>query len=252
MFNNNVKKIKLGIYASQGRMGKKVLNLAKKDNRFVLKYEFNKKNISTNIETLCKTTDVIIDFSSSYGSETLIKIALNYQTKLIICSTGLSQTQKGFINQSALKIPILYSENTTLGLNILAQQTKYFAQALPQHNIKIIDIHHKYKKDSPSGSAILLAKFAQKARVNSTICSLDDTHYVDTKNKIIIQSIREKENIGIHKVIFSTEREKLYLCHEITTREAFAQGALDCAYWLCKNDKKPIKLYNVFDVYNLN
>jgi len=225
--------IKLGIHGITGRMGTKVVELARKDPTFSTLYGLSKSDSQSSdaisvdsAEDLLKNTNVVIDFSSNEALATLLKKSIYHNTALVIGTTGLSSETQNLIHEASLKTPIVYAANFSLGVAACLQAAELLSQKLKKEfTIRISETHHIHKKDAPSGTALA---FASATGIQSPI-----------------QSIREGEVIGKHQVFFSNPQEKIELSHEALTRETFAIGALFAAKALVL---KPPGLYSLKDL----
>lgn len=193
--------------------------------------------------------DVIIDFSTSAAIESLLEYATKTQTPVVVCTTGLNQDQIADINEVSNKIPILFSANMSLGVNLMINLAKKATKVLTNANfdIEIIEKHHNQKIDAPSGTAIAIAD-----AINSTL----DNEYTYTydrsnerirrpKEEIGIHAIRGGTIVGEHSIIFAGQDEVIELKHEAHSKEIFAVGAINAAKFLAG---KPIGMYNMADV----
>lgn len=195
--------------------------------------------------------DVIIDFSRADAIYDLVAYCKEKNCSLIICSTGFSEEQLKFINDSSKEIPIFRSANMSIGINVLNAVLKKVSPYLyNDFDIEIIEKHHNQKVDAPSGTAILLADTIKN--------SLDESpNYVygregsskRSKEEIGIHAIRGGNIVGDHEVIFAGAGEVLEFNHKAISREVFAQGALKSSLFM-KNKKAG--LYNMDDMINLD
>ncbi|MBM3207181.1 MAG: 4-hydroxy-tetrahydrodipicolinate reductase [Chlamydiae bacterium] len=227
-------KATLGIHGITGRMGTYVLKLAKSQDFFskIVGYAKNYDYSSTTY-TACNTlsdfvkqSDVIIDFSLPEATLLLIEEAQKTKTPLIIGTTGFSATDLKKIEIASTSLPIVYSANFSIGIAACIKALESLSNILSNHfSLDIIETHHIHKKDAPSGTALALQKACGKPSQ--------------------IQSIREGEVIGQHKVIFSNLNEKVELYHEAFSRETFAKGALHAAQRILD---KPQGYYSLKDL----
>lgn len=242
-------KIKVGIYGSSGTMGKELIKLSKKYKNLELSYLYSRKGVNNSISDLCKLSDVIIDFSSREGAINLIEHSKNYQhIKLVICSTGFKDEDKKIIENAASKIAILLSPNTSVGANLITSISAFLARALSNQNIDIdiLDTHHNKKKDAPSGTALMIVDSICKELPEYKV-SIMNSGKIREKKQIIVTSIRSGNIPGIHEIIFACENENIKLIHEVLSKEAFANKALEAAIWIA--NKELIKLYTMQDVF---
>lgn len=231
------KKINIGIIGISGKMGTALSNLISKDKSLYLIGGVRKKStienstFSKNIQKLAKEADVLIDFSSSSILNKLLQVAEKYKTPLIIGTTGYNKKDFLNIKKFSKKIPILYSSNFSLGMQICKKLLKIATEkALKFFKIKIEESHHKTKKDSPSGTALCLEKI---------IFDL-------LKKKTPISSKREDQIIGEHNITFSNPYEEFEIKHKAKSRLAFASYVLLSAKFIYK---KPANLYRLEDIF---
>ena len=256
-----MRKINLAITGCMGRMGQQLIKSSKKNKNFVLKVltenrrinkKFNGIKIEFNSEEIFKKIDVIIDFTSPNCTLEVLKIACKLKKRVVIGTTGFSRAQESLIKKYSKKIPILKAGNMSLGVNLLMYLTEITSKSLNNNYLsKIFEIHHKHKKDYPSGTALMLAKGIAKGK-NKDFYNLIGKRYLNKKtfpygNKINFNSIRKGEIIGEHEVKFSSGKEIITLNHEAFDRALYSEGALTAAKWLMK---KKTGLYSMRDLMN--
>lgn len=204
--------------------------------------------IFDSVEKINVKPDVIIDFSNPRALSALLAYGKNNKTALVLCTTGLSEAQLEEIKEASEKIPIFFSRNMSLGINVLIKLVKEAARALKDNfDIEIIEQHHNRKVDAPSGTAFMLAeKIADE--VGHGVKYLYDRHSQRKprdKNEIGIHSIRGGNIVGDHEVIFAGDNEVITLSHHAQSREIFADGAIKAARFLLN---KPPGLYDMNDM----
>ena len=239
-------KIKLGITGCMGRMGKQLIKSSKKDKSFKLttlteNIEISKKisGIKPELNSLSslKKVDVIIDFSVPKCTLEILKIATKLKKKVVIGTTGFTKKEEKLINNFSKKIPILKAGNMSLGINLLMYLTEITSRSLGNNfNSKILEFHHKYKKDHPSGTALMLGRGIAAGK-NKDFYNIVGKKFLNKKNfpysnKINFNSIRKGEIIGEHEVKFSSGKEIISLNHEAFDRALYSEGALTAAKWL--------------------
>jgi len=201
-------------------------------------------------DSLAERVDVLLDFSSPEGTAGRLEEALKFGSSLVIGTTGHSAEQKRSIEEAAKKIPILFSPNMSVGVNLLFSLVGQVARTLgADYDVEIVEAHHRFKKDSPSGTALRLAEeIAGALGLN-----LEDVAIYGRKgilgprpsSQIGIHAVRAGDIVGEHTVIFSTSGERVELVHRAHTRDTFALGALRGAKFLLG---KPPALYSMRDV----
>lgn len=226
------KPVRVLLIGAKGRMGKAIVDLAKGDPSIEIVAQCD---LGDPIEPTMKNCDVAVDFSHANVIEGICRASLQHRRPLVIGTTGHSVEQRGVIEKAAESVSIVFASNFSVGVNALFALTRNAAAILqPEFNVEIIETHHKLKKDAPSGTAKTLAEILGGARKSDS--------------EIQIQSIREKEVVGEHTVIFSGLGERLELTHRASSREIFARGALRAAQWIIG---KPAGLYSMQDVLGL-
>ena len=208
--------------------------------------------IDLNTERAFKKVNLIIDFTSPKCTFQVLKIASKLNKKVVIGTTGFSKKEEGLIKKFSKKIPILKAGNMSLGINLLMYLTEIAAGSLGKNFLsKIFEVHHKYKKDYPSGTALMLGKGIALGK-NKNFYNLIGKKYLNKKNfpygnKINFNSIRKGEIIGEHEVKFSSGKEIITLNHEAFDRALYSEGALSAAKWLMR---KKSGLYSMRDLMN--
>jgi 4-hydroxy-tetrahydrodipicolinate reductase len=197
--------------------------------------------------------DVVIDFSQPAAADKTIDYCLKGGVALVLGTTGLTEKQREKIKTASAKIPVIYGTNMSVGMNVLFEMVGKFALMLgDEYDTEIIEQHHRFKKDAPSGSAIVLAENICKATgkkfPDCLIYGRSGTDALRKKGAIGIHAVRAGDIVGIHSVIFSTLGETVTLNHTAHSRDTFALGALRAARWLV--GKKP-GLYSMADVLSI-
>jgi len=256
-----MKKINLAISGCLGRMGQQLIKSvrANKDFNLVTLTEnkiLNKKiagiKLNLNTNEAFKNTDVIIDFTIPNCTLEILKIASKLKKRLVIGTTGFSQKEERLIKKFSKKIPILKAGNMSLGVNLLMYLTEVASKSLNDEYLsKVFEVHHKHKKDYPSGTALMLGKGIANGR-KKDFYNLVGKKFLNKKTfpygkKINFNSIRKGEIIGEHEVTFSSGKELIRLNHEAFDRALYSDGALTAARWLI--NKKP-GLYSMRDLLN--
>jgi len=256
-------KINLAISGCMGRMGQQLIKSSKRNKNFKLialtenrlvNKKFNKIQPELNSEKAFKKTDVIIDFTVPSCTLDILKIASRLKKRVVIGTTGFTRSQENQIKKYSKKIPILKAGNMSLGVNLLMYLTEIASKSLNDEYLnKIFEVHHKYKKDYPSGTALMLAKGIADGK-NKNLYNLIGNKFLNKRTfpfgkKINFNSIRKGEIIGEHEVKFSNGKEIITLNHEAFDRALYADGALFASKWLMK--KKP-GLYTMRDMLNFS
>lgn len=226
--------ITIAVNGAAGRMGSRILALAAQapsKYRAGGSFDHAKSGLKPLSPESLKGIDVLIDFSSPEGAAQSLGACVSSKTSLVIGTTGLDAATQEAIQKASEAIPIVYSANMSVGVNLVAEALELLASRLGgEFKISMTEAHHIHKKDAPSGTALLL-KNAMAASGQS----------------IEIKSIREGEIVGDHTVLFSGAAETIEITHRAQSRDVFALGALKAAAFLAQNGK-PGKLYSMRDV----
>ena len=256
-----MKKINLAITGCLGRMGQQLIKSSKSNKNFKLvtlteNKPINKKisgiKPSLNIEHSFKKSDIIIDFTIPRCTLEILKIASKLKKRVVIGTTGFTKKEETLIKKYSKNIPILKAGNMSLGINLLMYLTEIASKALSDEYLsKVFEIHHKHKKDYPSGTALMLGKGIAEGK-NKNFYNLIGKKFLNKKSfpygkKINFNSIRKGEIIGEHEITFSSGKEIIKLNHEAFDRALYSDGALTAAKWLIS--KKP-GLYSMRDLLN--
>ena len=205
-----------------------------------------------NSENALKNVDLIIDFTTPKCTLEILRIASKLKKKIVIGTTGFSKKEEMLIKKYSKKISILKAGNMSLGINLLMYLTEITSRSLDKKYLtKIFEVHHKYKKDYPSGTALMLGKGVAVGK-NKDFYKLIGKKLLNKKSfpygkKINFNSLRIGKIIGEHEVKFSNGKEVITLNHEAFDRTLYSEGALTAAKWLI--NKKP-GLYSMRDLLN--
>ena len=261
VFYLKMKKINLAITGCLGRMGQQIIKSAVSDKYFKLvalteskkiNKNINKIKIELNTEQALKKASLIIDFTTPECTFEILKIASKLKKKVVIGTTGFTKIEEKKIKNFSKKIPILKAGNMSLGINLLMYLTEIASSSLGKNFLaKIFEVHHKHKKDYPSGTALMLGKGIAVGKKRN-FYSMLGKKYLNKKNfpyrdKINFNSIRKGEIVGEHEVKFSSGKEIITLNHEAFDRALYSEGALSAAKWLI--NRKP-GLYSMRDLLN--
>lgn len=244
--------IKITICGVCGKMGKRIAALASRDKEISivgatevkgcslvgvnLSKDLESKNIGVlitdDLKESIKESDCVIDFTMPEATMQNIKVCQEHKKPIVVGTTGFTDEQLNLVIKASKNIPVLLSPNMSLGVNIVFDIVGKTAKGLGKdYKVKMEEVHHIHKKDKPSGTAKMLAKIVTDVRK-------------DLKD-IFINSIREGEVIGDHKVIFESDFDTIEIVHKAKTRDIFAKGAIEGAKFLAK---KPKGLYTMKDV----
>ena len=256
-----MKKINLAITGCMGRMGQQLIRSSKSDKNFKLvaltENRIINKKISgikpnLNSKNAFKKANVIIDFTIPKCTLEVLKIASKLKKRVVIGTTGFSKKEESLIKKYSSKIPILKAGNMSLGINLLMYLTEIASKSLGNNFLsKVFEVHHRHKKDHPSGTALMLGKGIAVGK-NKDFYKLLGKKYLNKKTfpyskKINFNSIRKGQIVGNHKVLFSSGKEIITLDHEAFDRALYSEGAFTAARWFMS--KKP-GLYSMRNVLN--
>ena len=256
-----MKKINLAISGCLGRMGQQLIKSSKPNKNFklvtltenkIINNKISGIKVNLNTDQAFKNTDIIIDFTVPNCTIDILTIASKLKKRVVIGTTGFTQKEEALIKDFSKKIPILKAGNMSLGVNLLMYLTEIASKSLNEKYLsKVFEVHHKYKKDYPSGTALMLGKGIADGK-NKNLYNLIGKKFLNKKSfpygkKINFNSIRKGEIIGEHEVTFSSGKEIIKLNHEAFDRALYSDGALTAAKWLI--NKKP-GLYSMRDLLN--
>lgn len=261
--------INLGVNGACGRMGLRIITLACRDSDFKLTQAIENKDnpfIGKDIGTLIgteglgvkvtdkiaeeKNTDVLIDFSSPAATIERVNECCKIGVGIVIGTTGLNDEQKNSITLASKTIPCLIAPNMSVGVNLLFDIVSQVADVLRDgYDIEIIETHHNFKKDAPSGTALRIAEKICETTGQKMDKDVIYGRYGQVgerkKNQIGIHAVRLGDTVGIHKVVFDSSEECIEIIHDAHSRDTFASGALKAAKFIAKRSPG---LYSIKDV----
>jgi 4-hydroxy-tetrahydrodipicolinate reductase len=259
----------IALTGAAGRMGMRLITLAKADSDLQVVAALDrpdhplqsqdageiagigKINVPITFD-LQPTPQVLIDFSSPASTRHWLKTCRDRKIAMVIGTTGLQSADHAAIDQAAADIAILQAPNTSLGVNLLFKIAGEVAKILgDDYDIEIVEGHHRFKKDAPSGTALGLADAILKATNKTRDALVYDRHGDDCVRKpgqIGMHALRMGDVVGEHSAFFANQGERIELRHVASTRDTFATGALRCAKWLAK---QPPGRYTMNDVLGL-
>ncbi|MBQ9405436.1 MAG: 4-hydroxy-tetrahydrodipicolinate reductase [Desulfovibrio sp.] len=194
---------------------------------------------------------VVIDFTAPAVSLHSAEVAARYGNAIVIGTTGFSEAQMGELQHLATKVPLFWSSNMSVGVNVLLKILPELTSALgPDYDIEMVEMHHNRKKDSPSGTALTMGERLAQARgqkLEDVRCSERNGIIGERpKGQIGIQAVRGGDVVGVHTVYFMGAGERIEVSHHAHSRENFARGALRAAAWM--TGQKPGRLYTMVDM----
>ena len=233
--------IKLGISGVCGRMGRRIFELASRDKDFEINLALEKKGIPAIGKELGKIkissnpdgiflVDVFVDFTTPQATATNLDYVARYKKAAVIGTTGLDPEQLKKLKEVSSIVPIVFSPNMAIGVNVLFDILPEISKKLgPDYSIEIAEAHHRAKKDAPSGTAKKIGQILADA----------------TGREIPIHAIRLGDIVGEHTIIFCGNSERIEIVHRAHSRDLFALGALQAVRWIVN---KPAGLYSMQDV----
>ena len=249
-----VMKPKLIVTGAGGRMGRRIIALACQDGLFDIAGAVDwaeNPDIGKDVGQLAgvgdigielsgdyqKACDVVIDFSNPAAADATIEYCVKNKTALMMATTGLSSGQIEKLNRAAKSVPVIFASNTSLGMNLLFALVGKVAKALGEEfDIEIIEQHHRFKKDSPSGSALTLAESICKETGREFPGCIDHGRQgkdcLRQKGRVGMHSVRAGDIVGEHEIIYGALGETVKISHSAHSRDIFARGALKGAGWL--------------------
>ena len=254
--------VRVGVFGANGRVGQLIIDDLKESENISLSSVFVRSElnfsidpsvlVSTDIKSFLNGCDIVIDFSLPEACEALLEAAIKTPKPLVIGTTGLSTHQLNLLKQASENMPVLYATNMSLGVALLNKLVNQAAAALDGFDIEIVEMHHKHKKDAPSGTALTLGESAaagrgldlDKVRVSGRDGNIGER----TEDEIAVMAIRGGDIVGRHTVGFYNDGEFIELNHTATSRNTFSKGAIRAGAWLA--DKEP-GLYSISDCLEL-
>ena len=241
---------RIAITGSKGRMGQALITCAAKFPDLQVAAQIDKGDDLAAVIDKC---DAVIDFSFHETTAGFAEICAAHKKALVIGTTGHSDADKSAIANRQSSIPIVWSSNYSTGVNTLFWLTRRAAEILgPAFDLEVVEMHHRLKKDAPSGTAKSLAEILAKVRKQQLeqVARHGRVGIVGerTSSEIGMHAIRGGDVVGDHTVIFANNGERLELTHKASSRDTFANGALRAALWVVK--QKP-GLYDMQDVLGL-
>ncbi|MDN4501069.1 4-hydroxy-tetrahydrodipicolinate reductase [Alteromonadaceae bacterium BrNp21-10] len=263
----------IGIFAANGRMGRVLIEAIYAENTTELTAAAVRADsawvgmdvgelagigskglaLTGELDSFAEQIDVMIDFSLPVALESNLSWCLQHNKPLVVGTTGLNAEQKSLLKVAAKKIPIVFAANMSVGVNLLMSLLKKAAAVMGETaDIEIVETHHRFKKDAPSGTALALGEvIADELGRDLQQCAVygreGDTGERD-QNTIGFATVRAGDVVGDHTVVFADIGERLELTHKASSRLTFAKGAVRAALWVAG---KPAALYSMQDVLGI-
>jgi len=246
--------ISIGILGAAGRMGRAISHAAQDAGIAVaggIGRQAMVEGPHADLAALAAASDVLIDFSTPDATAAHLEAAIAAGTPILIGTTGLQPEHHALIEAAGSRVAVLQTANTSLGVNVLRGLVEQAARILGSDwDIDIVEMHHRHKLDTPSGTALLLGASANRGRGAASTTALNrfdrmqDGPHAREEGGIYYASLRGGSVAGDHQVIFAAEGERIELGHRAESRAIFAKGALRGATWLAG---KPAGLYSMAD-----
>jgi len=262
--------IKLAVSGACGRMGRRIVALAQESNVLQVAAALEQSgheligqdigviagigDIGVKVaDSLAGACEVMIDFSLPRGTEKWTAVCRENKLPLVVGTTGLSESQQQKLKGAARQTPVLLGANMSLGVNLLFSLAGEVAKKLgDDYDLEIIETHHRFKRDAPSGTAVVLAQKIAAAKgwpwPDCVVHGRQGKEALREKNTIGMHAVRAGDTVGEHRVIYSALGETIELRHNAHTRDTFVRGALRAAQWLA--NQKP-GFYSMADVLEL-
>lgn len=238
------------ITGSKGRMGEALIRCAEEHADLNI---VGAIDMGDDIAPLLGKADAVIDFSFHEATRAFVEQCAEVGKAIIIGTTGHTESDRNAIQQLAAKIPIVWASNYSTGVNTLFWLTRKAAEILgPDFDLEVIEMHHRMKRDAPSGTAATLAEVLAEVR-NAQLSEVirhgrEGIVGARTKEEIGMHSLRGGDVVGDHTVVFATQGERVELTHKASSRDTFANGALRASSWAVKQEPG---LYSMQDVLGL-
>jgi 4-hydroxy-tetrahydrodipicolinate reductase len=238
-------KLRVALIGAAGRMGQAIIGIAENESAEIV------AKIDLGNELAFGDANIVIDFSHAGATGAICEAVTKSNTPLVIGTTGHSAEQRDAIIAASKRIPVVFASNFSVGVNALFALTEKAAKILgDDFDLEIIEVHHRMKKDAPSGTAKTLAEILQRARQTKRVQhGRQGITGERDKSEIGMHSVRGGDVVGDHTVIFAGSGERLELTHRASSRETFARGALRAAHWVIG---KPPGLYDMRAVLGLS
>jgi len=240
---------KLLVTGSKGRMGEAVIRCAGEDSEVTVHSSIDQGDSLADAIEGC---DAVIDFSVLGFTDELVAACLETKTSLVMGTTGHDEAQLSLISEAAKTLPIVHAPNFSVGVNTLFWLTNKAAEILGEgYDLEVVEMHHRHKVDSPSGTARRLAEVLAEARglnYNNDVQHGREGQVGARQQEIGMHALRGGDVVGDHTVIYATDGERVELTHKASSRDTFAMGAIRAAKWLAN---QPSGLYDMGDVLGL-
>jgi 4-hydroxy-tetrahydrodipicolinate reductase len=253
--------IRIGVTGASGRMGRAIARLARADPDLAIAALIERADspaIGTEIEGALVTSDVrapcdvLIDFSHASATASIVKAATSAKRPLVVGTTGLPEPALVAIGSHAAVAPVVHAPNMSAGVTLLFELAAQAARVLgPDYDAEIVEMHHRHKRDAPSGTAARLAEVVARAKglgPDAIVHGRSGEPGARPQQEIGVFALRGGDVVGDHTLVLAADGERLELGHRATSRDVFARGALRAAKWVAS---APPGLYDMRDVLGL-
>jgi len=254
--------IKAGIYGASGRVGRLLIDdIATTEGIEVVVIHVRKElnfpladgiTVTNDVTSFLEKCDLVIDFSLPEAAQLLFEAALKNPKPIVSGTTGLDTHQLNLLKTTSEQMPVLHATNMSLGVAMLSKLVNLAAKKLDGFDIEVVEMHHRHKKDAPSGTALTLAESAaagrgldlDRVRVSGRNGNIGER----TEDEIAVMALRGGDIVGRHTVGFYNDGEFIELNHTATSRNTFSKGAIRAAQWLVTKESG---LYSIADCLEL-
>lgn len=250
---------RIGLVGFSGRMGRYVLDALTQSSTCTLGALLVHRTPAppalahlacTDLETFVQKSDVVLDFSAPAACARLAPACTQHHKAYVVASTALAPDAQAALQQATEKIAVVQSANMSIGINVMLGLVKQAAQALPQFDVEISEIHHRHKRDAPSGTALLLGEAVQAGRPQLALQPVlaRSGEQARRNDDLGYAALRGGDVAGEHTVFFFGEGERIEITHRSTRGQIFATGALAACHWVRQQNAG---LYSMQDVLGL-
>ena len=240
--------VRIIVYGALGHMGRLVTEAVEKDPDLTLAARVDRSGLDgtfPSIHDFPGEADCVIDFSHHDGTRLLLDDCVSRKLPLVLCTTSQTPEELDLIQQASGQIPLFQSANMSVGVALVARLVEEAASKFRGSDIEVLEIHHNRKLDAPSGTALMLAEAAKKARPGAEILTGRSGHHKREPQEIGVASLRMGNIVGTHEVFLGTNTQTITIKHEALDRALFADGAVDAAKFLVN---KPAGRYDMNDL----
>ncbi|HSJ02439.1 MAG: 4-hydroxy-tetrahydrodipicolinate reductase [Verrucomicrobium sp.] len=242
--------IKILVTGAKGRMGQAVIQSVERDADCVVGAAVD---VGDSLDEALPKCDVVIDFTSHHFSSELVAACVKHKVPFVMGTTGHTQAERELIQEAAKTLPVVFAPNFSVGVNTLFWLTRQAVRILGEpFDLEVLEMHHRMKTDSPSGTARRLVEILCE---ETHVSYEDDTRHgrkgdvgARTKKEIGVHAIRGGDVVGDHTVVFANVGERVELTHKASSRDTFSNGAVRAAKWLAS---RPAGVYDMQDVLGL-